>query len=160
MIRQKVRRALATLWRQHASPARLGLAVALGILIGSSPLFGFHTLISIGLAMLLRLNKFAVVLGSQVSTPPLILPLAYSALQVGSLLVDGRWLTVDFADLSGTSLPNFAARFALYWAVGGVIVGVALGAVGFLLTSRLARRRQARKKTETPLDPPPLSEPE
>ena len=56
--------------REHASPARVGFAVGIGVLVGCSPFLGLQVAIAALLAIVFRLNKLAVFLGLQISAPP------------------------------------------------------------------------------------------
>jgi len=52
-----------------APPERIAAAWALGVGIGLSPLIGLHTALALLLAVLLRLNKIDVLLGTMISNP-------------------------------------------------------------------------------------------
>jgi uncharacterized protein (DUF2062 family) len=47
------------------------LSISLGIFIGLSPFWGFHTVLAISLAAIFRLNKFLSFIFSQISVAPL-----------------------------------------------------------------------------------------
>src|SRR5260370_29737476 len=68
---RRVRDQLGSLMQEHASPGRLGVAVAFGVMIGCSPFLGLQLLLGVGLATVFRLNRIAVILGAQVSVPPI-----------------------------------------------------------------------------------------
>jgi uncharacterized protein (DUF2062 family) len=63
------RKWLEALLHIHDSPHRTACAFALGVLIGFSPLLGLHTVIGLGLAFLLRLNRVAVLVGVYANVP-------------------------------------------------------------------------------------------
>ena len=143
-------RALASqLWREHTSPLRLGAAVAVGIVVGCSPLFGLHFWIGLGLAFGLRLNKVAVFLGSQISIPPLAPLLGFCSVQVGGYLLHGRVVRLALADFTLGRLPGLVRDFLLDWTVGGLVVGLALALPAFAITAALVR---ARRRVPDPLD--------
>lgn len=139
--RGRLRRLLERVLREHSTPRRLGAAVATGIFIGCSPLYGLHAYIGIAVALPLRLNKVAVVLGTQISTPPLVFPLTFCSIQIGSLITTGHFLGSELtAQLSWDNMPRLAATFALLWAVGGVVTGAVLGGIAYLITVAFRRR--------------------
>ncbi len=140
--KRSLRHLARRLWREHASPARLGLAVGLGVVIGCSPFFGLHLPLGLGLALLLRLNKVAVFLGSQISIPPLAPLLGFASVQVGARLLSGAWLHLGAADFALTRLPGLVRTFFLSWLLGGLLVGVALGLPVGLLTGLVIRWRR------------------
>ena len=70
-LRILLRRALHT----ADSPERTAAAFSLGLFLGFSPLIGLHTLLGLGLAFLLRLNRLAVLLGTFVLNPWTVVPI-------------------------------------------------------------------------------------
>lgn len=70
--------------RNQDSPKKKALSIALGVFLGLSPLWGFHTLIVIFLAILLRLNKLIAFAFSNISFPPFIPFVLLLSLQTGN----------------------------------------------------------------------------
>lgn len=68
------------------SPKKKALSIALGLLIGLSPIFGFHTVTVLALAVLFKLNKVIAFAFSNVSFPPFIPFILYASLKLGALL--------------------------------------------------------------------------
>jgi uncharacterized protein (DUF2062 family) len=143
--RRRLREQFAQLRREHASPARLGVAVAVGVLVGSSPFLGFQLLLAVLLAMLFRLNRIAVLLGVQISIPPLMPILFFANAQVGSLLRQGRWMPLSLEALRGAPASQVAADLFLDLLVGGLLVGGVLGAGLGWMTASLIQQQRARK---------------
>jgi uncharacterized protein len=70
-------------------PSRLALALALGIFIGCTPFYGFHTIIALLAAFGLRLNKAVTVTGAWLNLP-WFAPLVYAlSLKIGEFLLSG-----------------------------------------------------------------------
>src|SRR5688572_19685112 len=91
----RLRRAFAVLFHVEDSPHRIALAFGLGVFIAFSPLLGLHTAMALGIALLFRLSKAAVIIGIYVNNPWTIAPM-YMA---GTLLGCGM-LGVSTDDLS------------------------------------------------------------
>ncbi len=144
-----MRAALRELWRrllhEHSAPGRLGVAVAVGVVVGCSPFFGLHIWIGLGLAWALRLNKVAVILGSHISIPPLAPVVAFASVQVGARLLHGQWLALALVDFSPSRLPSLIRAFLIDWLVGGLVVGTVLALPAFLTVFAIAKRRQATR---------------
>lgn len=70
--------------RNQDSPKKKALSIALGVFLGLSPLWGFHTVIVIFLAILLRLNKLIAFAFSNISFPPFIPFVLLLSLQTGN----------------------------------------------------------------------------
>lgn len=68
------------------SPKKKALSIALGLLIGLSPIFGFHTITVLGLAVLFKLNNVIAFAFSNVSFPPFIPFILYASLKLGALI--------------------------------------------------------------------------
>ncbi len=82
---RRVRDQLGSLMQEHASPGRLGMAVAFGVMMGCSPFLGLQLLLGVALATVFRLNRIAVILGAQVSVPPITALVFLANAQVGSI---------------------------------------------------------------------------
>ncbi len=78
--------AVASLLAGKTSPGKAAFEVALGVLVGVTPLFGLHTAIIAGLALVFRLNFVHLFIGAQISFPPLFPFLLLGAQQIGKLL--------------------------------------------------------------------------
>ena len=63
-----LREQFRSIWLSHTSPRKLALALALGVFLGASPLWGLHTLLAIAMSFLFGLNKPATLFGTLVST--------------------------------------------------------------------------------------------
>ena len=74
------------------SDSKKAFSIALGIFFGLSPLWGFQTVLSITLAVLLGLNKSLAFLASNISIPPMIPVIIWSSLKVGGFFVGGDLL--------------------------------------------------------------------
>jgi len=61
-------------------------AIALGVFVGISPFWGFHTLLVFTLAAIFKLNKVIAFLFSNISIPPFIPVIIYASYQTGSLI--------------------------------------------------------------------------
>lgn len=64
------------------------LSIALGIFIGLSPFWGFHSVLAIFLAVLFRLNKFLTFIFTQISLPPFIPFIIAASMFTGSLIIE------------------------------------------------------------------------
>lgn len=126
---------LISLVRSHLSPGQLARAVGLGVAIGCSPLFGYHTMLVAVLGFFLRMNVLALLAGSLISLPALAPQLVISSILLGERLLGGK------------SLAPVASPMT-QWLAGSLVVGVTLGFATFLVVYAMAlavrhRRRQS-----------------
>jgi uncharacterized protein (DUF2062 family) len=125
------------LLRDPTDPGRTSLSVALGALVGSTPVLGVHTWASVGLATLCRLPPMASLLGSNLSNPITFVPITLLEVRVGSWIL-GRDPTLIPRHLDAGELGLYAAAA---W-VGCIPVGLAMGLVTYGITRVLLERRR------------------
>lgn len=125
--------------RQGASPKYVGHSAALGILLGTLPLFGIHTIATLFAASFLRLSKVISVATSQFCMPPLVPALC---IEVGYFIRNGEWLT----DVSWQTLGVEFLDRAWEWILGSLVVAPILAGVTgiffYLLTRSIYKLRQ------------------
>ncbi|WP_106792065.1 DUF2062 domain-containing protein [Aquimarina sp. Aq78] len=95
------------------SPQKKALSVALGVFIGVSPLWGFHTVLVLFLAVVLKLNKVIAFAFSNVSLPPFIPFIVFMSLKVGSFVLGE----------SQPSFTNIGENFEMIKSLKTYIVG-------------------------------------
>lgn len=136
---QRLRELLYRLRTEGGTPGRQAAAVALGVVIGCSPFYGFHLALCVIFARLLRLNRGLTYLAAHVSLPGLWPLLVFGEIQVGRWLRGAGRLPIRPAELRRLDPWQFGVDLL----VGSAIVGVALAVPLALLTWRtaLARRK-------------------
>lgn len=115
-----------SLLRSQRSPGQLAIGVGMGVFIGCTPFFGFHTLMVAAFAFLFRVNAVAVWLGSQITIPPLAPFVILASIGVG------KWM-----DAGG-------GKF-MQWMLGSFALGIGLG-LGAGVVTWIAARASARAK--------------
>ena len=98
----------------HDSPRKKALSIALGVFIGLSPLWGFHTVLVIFLAIALKLNKVIAFAFSNVSIPPLIPIVLYASTLMGNFVLGEK---MEY------SLSDFSRNFEFYKNLKTYIIG-------------------------------------
>ena len=147
-LRERVRAVL----RMDDPPWRIAAALAVGVFVSCTPFYGFQTLLSLLAAIVFRLNKAAVVVGTWLNLP-WFAPLVYgAALWVGGHLVpDAPGITSEVATLlaaSGSfSWPRAVTvlqNLSVPLLVGTTVVGAVAGLTTYVVALCVLRRRQAR----------------
>jgi predicted LPLAT superfamily acyltransferase/uncharacterized protein (DUF2062 family) len=143
---------VVSLLKTHRSPRSLGLAVGLGVFIGTSPFFGFHFLIAGAFAFLFRLNAAAVFLGTQISFPPIAPFLVLASVFTGNRILSALGISAPLTAFPG-NLGKEVLETALHhfgqWFFGALVVGSALGVGIGLLTYFAAKRMRSEKRAWT-----------
>lgn len=133
------------------SPTRVAAAFGLGVFIAFFPLLGIHTGMALVIAILLRLNRVAILLGCWINNPWTIAPMYSAGTLLGCALLGvapGSPVAIDWS-LKGRAFYSalVATLRPLVWpfVVGNLALGVVAGLAAFLLLrSLLARRAQQR----------------
>jgi len=140
-----IRRFSSKVWflvlNEHTSPGRLAAAVFVGILIGISPFYGFHIIGALVSAWVLKLNKFVVWLGTNVSIPLIAPVFAFASAQVGSLIMTGSFISLSWSEFREVGLGDAL----IYWVIGFPIVGCLVGGFLAAIVYLVARQRHRRK---------------
>jgi uncharacterized protein (DUF2062 family) len=130
-------RSLRALLHDSGEPLFLGLAAALGVVLGATPLLGLHTITILASAGYMRLNRPIAVAASQLCMPPLVPALC---IETGYVLRHGRLLT----ELSLQTLGREAPVRLLDWLLGSLLVGPLLGVlIGGVVCVMAASLRKA-----------------
>jgi uncharacterized protein (DUF2062 family) len=126
-----------------AERPRFAAGLALGVFIANLPLYGAQTLLSFYAARRLKLNPVAVVAGSHLSTPPLGPVLVAAAIALGHLMLHGAVRPLASFHASPGGYIALARSVLLEWVAGSLVLGAALGAATFMITSWLLGRLPA-----------------
>jgi uncharacterized protein (DUF2062 family)/SAM-dependent methyltransferase len=131
-------RLTATLYRfrtEYNTPGRQAAAIALGLFIGATPFIGFHLLLTLAFASMLRVNRLKAYLAANISNP-FFAPFLYAAeIQVGAWLRTGH--TYSTTMLSELRLGGLAIDIL----IGSAVIGAALAAAGAAVTYWAVRAR-------------------
>ena len=118
-----------SLLHAHHSPLKTSLAFGAGVLIGCTPFFGFHGLMAAAVAFLFRLNFIFLVLGTQISIPPMAPLLAWASVSLGTRM--------------GLAESGF-----LKWLYGSFVLGMGLGGLTTFISYPLIKLMQMKPKAK------------
>lgn len=102
-------------------------SIALGVFIGFSPFWGFHTLLVISLSILFKLNKVLAFVSSNVSLPPFIPFIIAASLFLGSPFVEGN-SNILSQDLNFELIKNNLVQYI----IGSMILATVMSAVSWI----------------------------
>jgi glycosyltransferase involved in cell wall biosynthesis len=111
-------------------------SVALGVFIGFSPFWGFHTLLTISLAVLFKLNKVLAFVASNVSLPPFIPFIIVASLFLGSPFVHGESNFLS-QEINFDLVKNNLLQYLIGSAILSVTMSVICGIATFLFLSKV-----------------------
>ncbi|MCW3170220.1 DUF2062 domain-containing protein [Chryseobacterium sp. 09-1422] len=104
-------------------------SIALGVFVGFSPFWGFHTLLVISLSVLFKLNKVLAFIASNVSLPPFIPFIIVASLFLGSPFVAGE------SDIFNQEW-NFelVKNHFVQYIIGSMILAISMSAISWIAT--------------------------
>ncbi|WP_449389082.1 DUF2062 domain-containing protein [Chryseobacterium lineare] len=112
-------------------------SVALGVFIGFSPFWGFHTLLTISLAVLFKLNKVLAFVASNVSLPPFIPFIIVASLFLGSPFVHGESNFLS-QEINFELVKNNLLQYLIGSAILSVTMSVISGIATFLFLNKMS----------------------
>jgi glycosyltransferase involved in cell wall biosynthesis len=115
------------------SPAKKALSISLGVFVGISPFWGFHTIIVLLLATLLRLNKVISFVFSNISIAPLIPFVIFGSLKVGSYFVTNKTAIKLDKSITLAAIGDHIEQYLIGSFVLATFSALILGIVGYLL---------------------------
>ncbi|PHS67646.1 MAG: glycosyltransferase [Flavobacterium sp.] len=122
------------------TPLKKAQSIALGVFIGLTPFWGFHTILAISLALFFRLNKAISFAFSNVSFPPFIPFIVFLSIKIGGMILGE---TNDF------SLEDFNENFEFAKSLKTYILGsfilafvasIVTGLISYFLLSLYANK--------------------
>jgi glycosyltransferase involved in cell wall biosynthesis len=127
------------------SPQKKALSIALGVFIGLSPFWGFHTVLVIFLAIVLKLNKAIAFTFSNVSLPPFIPFVLYASSKMGQFV-----LGIEYSYTMEEMTENFEVLKHLQTYIVGsfslaTISAIVLGILGYLILSIFNKKQLTLK---------------
>lgn len=125
------------------SPTKKALSIALGVFIGLSPFWGFHTVIVLFLALVLRLNKAIAFAFSNVSLPPFIPFVLYASSKMGQFIlgVDYNY-TLDMFK-NGFEITDHLKTYIIGSFSLAIVSALVFGFIGFLFFSIFEKKNAA-----------------
>ena len=144
--RRFIRRLLRALGRGHGAH-RVALAFAVGVSVGLSPLFGLHVVLALILAVVLRLDKLDVILGSLILNPLTVVPIYSAATAVGMFFLGNP--SAQHAALPWDQMNSLAFwRLHGYAALGPYLQAFILGSLLFSMVGGLTTYQLIRQSLE------------
>jgi uncharacterized protein (DUF2062 family) len=134
-LRQRFRDLVRRLRGGELSRGRASASVAVGLFIGCLPLYGLHFVLCLAVCLPLRLDLLVAYLAANISNPLIAPLLVVLEVETGALLLTGRTVPFDLERARETGIAGFVEQAAL----GSLVVGAALAALGGALTSLVVR---------------------
>ena len=152
------------------SPERIARGVWAGVFVTFTPLFGFHFVVAVLLARLMKGNILAALMATFVGNPVTFVFIALSSLKTGHLILgtkmpegELRALSRKFSDagsdlwhnfisiftdaqMDWSGLTNFSREVFYPYLIGGIVPGVICATIGYYLAVPLLYAYQKRRR--------------
>lgn len=123
------------------SAEKKALSIALGVFIGLSPIWGFHTVAVIFLALLLNLNKMIAFAFSNISIPPFIPLILYFSLKLGSWFL-GENFVLSMSEIDPSlELMKYIKSYIVGSLALSVTAAISCGIVGYVFLMLFERKK-------------------
>lgn len=123
------------------SSFRKALSLGFGVFMGIAPIWGFQLVSAIFLSFVFKMNKALVIIGVNISVPPMIPFILYGSYKLGALWMGSRAMTLSFTN--GITLNSLGSNLEqyIYGAISlAVLAGLLLGLVGFVVFKFIPRK--------------------
>ncbi|TVQ10359.1 MAG: DUF2062 domain-containing protein [Leptolyngbya sp. DLM2.Bin27] len=148
--RRRLRYVYLRFLRLQGSPEQLTRGLAAGIFSGCFPLFGFQTILGIGVATVLRGNRLMAAAATWISNPFTYVPIFAFNYQVGHWVLGGGSTQVFDDPDTLRSWMDLGTEVSVRLMLGSTVVGVVAGVVSYFiglpLIIRVRSRRLARQQ--------------
>jgi uncharacterized protein (DUF2062 family) len=145
------RQALFQRWLQSGeSPERIACAFALGVAVGFSPFLGLQTVLALGLASLLRLNRMAMLAGSYLNNPWTMGGVVAVSWWIGSWMIEAPRIDLPLPSWYELGQATFWRGLSAQWrqlfpfAIGATLFSILGGLLTYPIMVMLLRSVQRR----------------
>ena len=126
---------------KHESNEKVAAAIAVGVLVGILPVWGFQMMVGVAIAQFFGLNRLVVLATSNISLPPMIVGILYGSYLCGSLIFDDA----PSISMDGISLDLMLASGKCYF-VGAIILAIISAVIAYIISFLLLHL--LRRKTQ------------
>lgn len=115
-------------------PSKTALTFSIGLFIGMSPFLGLHTILSLGIAIIFRLNKLVILLGTYVTNPWTLIPIyTFSTFLGAKLLNRSIKMDIDWNHITLSELVSHSGNILLPFVTGTLIVGAISSVLSYIV---------------------------
>jgi hypothetical protein len=144
-LKQKTARFIENVKQLQGDPNYIASGMSIGIFIGITPTFPFHTALALALAYIFRASKAAAAIGVWIGNP-LTIPFIYIGSYKTGAIILGTSFPFDFKYLTFTELTQLGLEATLALLTGGVIIGIVPAVASYFITRRLVKKFRSRRK--------------
>ncbi len=144
-FKQKRAQFIENVKKLKGDPNYIATGMSIGIFIGITPTFPFHTILALALAYILRASKAAAAIGVWIGNP-LTMPFIYLGSYKTGALILGTSIPFDIKHTTFTELAKLGINATLALLMGGIIIGILPAAATYLITRRMVKKLRSRRR--------------
>jgi len=147
-FKRKINKFVEHVKKLKGDPNFIAAGMAIGIFVGITPTFPFHTILAIGLAYILRASKAAAAIGVWIGNP-LTIPFIYMGSYKTGALILGTSIPFDTKYTTFTELTKLGLDATIALFTGGAIIGILPAVAAYFITRRLVKKLRSRRRPLT-----------
>lgn len=150
-MKRKFKEIFSALLHLNNTPHEIALGTAIGVFIAILPLYGFHTLLVVIAALLIRrANKIAILAGTNISLPPTVPFITWTAYDIGRfILAGGRYAPLSWEYFKGITFKE-AIRLYPPLFLGSLILGAVCAVIFYFLAYFFTKRFKEKRAHAKP----------
>jgi len=132
--------------KANATPHKAALSFSTGIFLGIFPIYGFQTAAAIIVATVAKLNRPLALLGSNISIPPMMPILFFTAIWIGSIFFFGDIENTDaLVKLFSENKAEFFLKSGKCFIVGSIILAILAGISSYFVVLPICKALKRRR---------------
>jgi uncharacterized protein (DUF2062 family) len=143
-LRQRLKKEISRIKEIHGEPHYVALGMAIGVFVAVTPTIPFHTVIAVGLSLILRGSKMAAAIGVWFSNP-ITIPLFYLGSYKAGKFFFGDLTACNGSCESMSELVQLGLQVSLASITGGIIIGLMPGVATYFITRKIVTKMRTRK---------------
>ena len=145
IIKKKLSQFIDKIKNLDGDPHYIAMGMSIGVFIGITPTFPFHTALAVMLAYFLRASKAAAALGVWIGNPFTMPFLYFTSYKTGQLIF-GTSLPFDIKYTTFTELIKLGSDATLALMTGGALIGIPPAVAAYFITYHIAKKIHHRSK--------------
>mgnify|MGYP001573995690 CR=1 FL=1 len=142
VVKPTLKQRIIALFKLNNTPHEIALGIAVGVFIAITPLYGFHTIMVVVAAFFIkRVNKFAILLGTNVSTTLTFPFITWAGYNIGRFIFGKSYPPLYWDTFKHF---NYKQLLHLYFPlfIGSIVLGIILAVVVYFITRWLIIARK------------------
>lgn len=145
IIKKKLSQFIDQIKKLDGDPHYIAVGMSIGVFIGITPTFPFHTALAVLLAYIVRASKTAAALGVWIGNPFTMPFFYFISYKVGQLIF-GTSLPFDIKYTTFTELTKLGFDATIALITGGTLIGIPPAIVTYFITCHIAKKAHSRNK--------------